>query len=144
MSKAAYSLEELDITVQRVNWGKAVDKYKISHMGSSVTKESFATVFNTARTGAVKMATIVNSFARAGIYPINRSAVANSGPATLYSESTTTDSSSASCTHYDFSTSRPKSGSTSGASSSLEAIENILNPSTLHKFHEWYTEGYDV
>ena len=27
----------------KTSWGKAVDKYKISHMGSSVTKESFAT-----------------------------------------------------------------------------------------------------
>ncbi len=83
--------------------------------------------------GAVKMATIVNSFARAGIYPINRSAVANSGPATLYSGSTT-DSSSASSTHC---ASKPKSGSTSGASSSLEAIELqilftiLLKPSQL-------------
>ena len=113
-------------------------------MGSSVTKQSFAAVFNTAWTGAVKMATIVNSFARAGIYPIDRSAVANSGPATLYSESTTTDSSSASSTSCDSSISKPKSGSTSGASSPLEAIENIMNPSTLQKFHERYTEGYNV
>ena len=44
----------------KTSWRKAVDKYKISHMGSSVTKESFAAVFNTAWTGAVKMATIVN------------------------------------------------------------------------------------
>ena len=79
----------------------------------------------------MKMATIVNSVARAGIYPINRSDVANSGPATLYSESTTTDSSSASSTYCDFSTCKLKSGSTSGASSSLEALENILNPSRL-------------
>ena len=128
----------------KTSWGKAVDKYKISHMGSSVTKESFAAVFNTAWTGAVKMATIVNSFARAGIYPIDRSAVANSGPATLYSESTTTDSSSASSTSCDSSISKPKSGSTSGASSPLEAIENIMNPSTLRKFHKRYTEGYNV
>ena len=113
-------------------------------MGSSVTKESFAAVFNTAWTGSVKMATIVNSFARAGIYPIDRSAVANSGPATLYSESTTTDSSSASSTSCGSSVSKPKSGSTSGASSSLEAIENVMNPSTLQKFNEWYAEGYDV
>ena len=126
------------------SWGKAVDKYKISHMGSSVTKESFAAVFNTAWTGSVKMATIVNSFARAGIYPIDRSAVANSGPATLYSESTMTDSSSVSSTSCGSSVSKPKSGSTSGASSSLEAIENIMNPSTLQKFSEWYAEGYDV
>ena len=66
------------------SWAKAVDKYKISHMGSSVTKESFALVFCTVWTGVVKMATIVNSFARSGIYPIDRSAVGNPGPATLY------------------------------------------------------------
>ena len=40
-------------------------------MGSSVTKESFAAEFNTVWTGAVKMATIVNSYAHAGIYPID-------------------------------------------------------------------------
>ena len=128
----------------KTRWGKAVDKYKISHMSSSVTKESFAAVFNTAWTGSVKMATIVNLFAHAGIYPIDRSAVADSGPATLYSESTTTDSSSGSSTSCGSSVSKPKSGSTSGASSSLEAIENIMNPSTLQKFNEWYAEGYDV
>lgn len=126
----------------KTSWGKAVDKYKISHMGSSVTKESFAAVFNTAWTGSVKMATIVNSFARAGIYPIDRSAVANSGPATLYSESTTTDSSSASSTSCGSSVSKPKSGSTSGASSSLEAIENVMNPSTLQKFNDQGDELY--
>ena len=92
----------------------------------------------------MKMATIVNSFARAGIYPIDRSAVANSGHATLYSESMTTDSSSASSTSCGSSVSKSKSGSTSGASSSLEAIENVMNPSTLQKFNEWYAEGYDV
>ena len=115
----------------KTSWGKAIDKYKISHMGSSVTKESFAAVFNTVWTGAVKMATVVNSFDRAGIYPTDRSVVANSGPATLYSESMTTDSSSASSTSCDSSISKLKSGSTSGASSSLEAIENIMNPSTF-------------
>ena len=41
----------------KTSWGKAVDKYKISHMGSTITKESFAAVFNTVWTGAVKMAT---------------------------------------------------------------------------------------
>ena len=128
----------------KTSWGKAVNKYKISHMGSSATKESFAAVFNTAWTGSVKMATIVDSFARAGIYPIDLSHVANSGPATLYSESTTTDSSSASSTSCGSSVSKPKSGSTSGASSSLEAIENVMNPSTLQKFNERYAEGYDV
>ena len=85
----------------KTSWEKAVDKNKISHMGSSVPKESFTAVFNTMWTGAVKMVTIVNSYARTGIYPIHRSAVANSGPATLYSESTTTDSSSASSTSCD-------------------------------------------
>ena len=115
----------------KTSWEKAVDKYKISHMGSSVPKESFTAVFNTMWTGAVKMATIVNSYARTGIYPIDRSAVANSGPAMLYSESTTTDSSSASSTYCDSSISKLKSGSTSGALSSLEATENIMNHSTL-------------
>ena len=41
----------------KTSWGKAVNKYKISHMGSTITKESFAAVFNTVWTGAVKMAT---------------------------------------------------------------------------------------
>ena len=41
------------------SWVKAVDKYKIAHMGFSVTKETFASVFNTTWTGAVKMSTIV-------------------------------------------------------------------------------------
>ena len=92
----------------------------------------------------MKMPTIINSFARAGIYPVDRSAVANSGPATVYSESTMTGSSSASSTSCDSSISKLKSGSTSGASSPLEAIENIMDPSTLRKFHERYTEGYNV
>ena len=48
-----------------------VYKFKIVHMGLSVTKETFAGVFNAAWTGAVKMFTIVNLFARAGIYPID-------------------------------------------------------------------------
>ena len=65
-------------------WTKAVDKFKIAYMGSSVTKEKLAGVFNTAWTGAVKMFTIVNSFARAGIYPKDRNAFEKSGPAALY------------------------------------------------------------
>lgn len=125
------------------SWAKAVDKHKIAHMGSSVTKESFAAVFNTAWTGAVKMSTIVNSYARAGIFPVNRNAVGNSGPAALYSESSTstTDSSS-----YESSSSKTstKSSSTSQASSSLDLLETMMSPSVIAKFNERFNEGYNV
>ena len=59
-------------------------------MGSSVTKESFACIFNVAWMNTVRMLTIVNSFARAGIYPLNVNMVKKGGtlkPAILYHES---------------------------------------------------------
>ena len=125
------------------SWAKAVDKFKIAHMGSSVTKETFAGVFNTAWTGAVKMSTLVNSFARAGIYPINRNAVGKSGPAALYSESSTSTTDSSSASSYESSSSKTVS-STSGASSSLEVVESMMNTSTITKFNQRFDEGYDV
>ena len=51
------------------NWKKAVDSFKVAHLGSSVTKETFARVFNTAWT--VKMSRIINSFARSVIYSLD-------------------------------------------------------------------------
>ena len=125
------------------SWTKAVDKFKIAHMGSSVTKETFAGVFNTAWTGAVKMSTIVNSFARAGIYPIDRNAVGKSGPAALYSESSTSTTDSSPASSYESSSSKTVS-STSGASSSLEVVESMMNTSTITKFNRRFDEGYDV
>lgn len=131
----------------KTNWKKACDKFKISNMGSSVTKETFSSVFNTAWTSTVKMSTIVNSFARAGIYPINRNAIGKGGtidPALLYSESTT-DSSSLSSGSVEPGTSTSTSVTLkSGVSSSLDAIESLMEPATITKFQERFTEGYDV
>ena len=143
LAHSSHITQPLDVSffgALKNSWAKAVDKYKISHMGSSVTKESFALVFCTVWTGVVKMATIVNSFARSGIYPIDRSAVGNPGPATLYSESTT-DSSSASPTSCGLVASE---SSTIEALSLLVAIENVMDPSTVKRFHRHYNEGCEV
>ena len=130
----------------KLNWKKACDKYKVANMGSSVTKQTFASVFNAAWTSTVKMSTIVNSFAKAGIYPINRSAVGKGGtldPGVLYSESTTDSSSLSSCS-YDSATSGTSGTLKMSVSSSLEAIESRMDPSTVTKFNERFSEGYDV
>ena len=125
------------------SWTQVVDQIKIAHMGSTVAKETFAEVFNTAWTGAVKMSTIVNSFERAAMYPIDRNAVGKSGPAALYSESSTSTTNSSSASSYESSSSKTVS-STSGASYSLEVVESMMNTSTITKFNQRFDEGYDV
>ena len=57
------------------NWKKAMDNFQVTHLGLSIANRTFAQVFKTAWTNSVKMSTIVNSFAKAGMYPVNRNAV---------------------------------------------------------------------
>lgn len=66
------------------------------------------------------MSTIVNSYAKAGMYPVDQSAIGKSpGPVLLYSESTT-DSSSATLASCESSTSSKVKSCNGGASPSLE------------------------
>ena len=79
------------------------------------------------------MSTIVNSFAKAGIYPVNRNAIGNGtlGPAKLYESSS--------------SESEMSSGkSSSDTSLPLKAMEAVMDPATVKKYNQRYTEGYDV
>ena len=100
-------------------------------MGLSVTINTFAQVFKAAWTNTVKTSTIVNSFAKAGIYPVNRNAIGNGtlGPAKLYESSS--------------SESEMSSGkSSSDTSLPLKAMEAVMDPAT--EYNQRYTEGYDV
>ena len=52
-----------------------MDNFQVTHLGLSIANRTFAQVFKTAWTNSVKISTIVNSFAKAGMYPVNRNAV---------------------------------------------------------------------
>ena len=117
----------------KCNWRKAVNNFQVTHLGLSVTNKTFAQVFKAAWTNTVKMSTIVNSFAKAGIYPVNRNAIGNGtlGPAKLYESSS--------------SESEMSSGkSSSDTSLPLKAMEAVMDPATVKKYNQRYTEGYDV
>ena len=115
------------------NWKKAVNNFQVTHLGLSVTNRNFAQVFKVAWTNTVKMSTIVNSFAKAGIYPLNRNAIGSEilGPAKLYESSS--------------SESEMSSGkSSSDTSLPLKAMEAVMDPKTVKKYNQRYLEGYDV
>lgn len=127
------------------NWKKAVDDFKIAHLGSSVTKETFARVFSVAWRNTVKMSTIVNSFERAGIYPLNAEMAKKGGtlnPARLYQESS--DSSSVSTGASDSDASDTYNCETHTASLSLKAVEAVMDPTLIRRYNCRYAEGYDI
>ena len=108
----------------KCNWRKTIDSYKIANLGCSVTKETFAHVFNTAWTNTVKMSTIVKSFARAGIYPDNGDMVKKGGtldPAKLYCESS--DSSLVPTGTSESDTSEKSGSGAQAAASSLKQLK---------------------
>lgn len=91
------------------------------------------------------MSTIVKSFARAGIYPVNGDMVKKGGtldPAKLYCESS--DSSLVPTGTSESDTSEKLGSGTQAAASSLKTIEGIMGSATVSKYNERYTEGYDV
>ena len=121
----------------KYNWRKAIDSYKVATLGCSVTKETFARVFNTAWTNTVKMSTIVKSFARAGIYPDNGDMVKKGGtldPAKLYCESS--DSSLLPTGTSESDTSEKSGSGAQAAASSLKTIEGIMGSATVSKYNE--------
>ena len=111
------------------NWRKAADSFKIAHFGLSVTNRTFVQVFKIVRTNSCKMSTIVSSFAKAGIYPVNRDAIGKGGtlgPVKLYENSSTLESDLSSIDAYL----PPK------------VMEAVMDPSTVQKYNQQYNKGY--
>lgn len=61
----------------KTNWNKQVTKYVCATSGGQVDKFTFARVFREAWDETIKPATLINSFKRAGICPLNRGAISN-------------------------------------------------------------------
>ena len=92
------------------------------------------------------MSTIVNAFARAGIYPVKGDMIKKGGtlhPAKLHHESS--DSSQAPMGTYMYVWIRHiRKVRLCHTSCILKAIEAIVEPATVKKYNEQYSEGYDV
>lgn len=89
-------------------------------------KQTFAGVFKEAWNNTVKLATVINAFCNAGIWPVDPSAICLSKltPSTVYA------------TVY--------MSSEGGSSSAIEDIEQSFSAETKKKFEERYQEGYDI
>ena len=61
----------------KANWSKYVSKYMCEKSGESVNKYTFASVFKEAWVESLKPATLINSFKRSGICPLNRDAISD-------------------------------------------------------------------
>ena len=89
----SHILQPLDVgfcSSLKKSWQKAVSEYHLKNIGAAVTKDTFANVFKDAWTNTVKMQTIIHSFEKAGICPLNKEKVLNSdrlGPSKLYKDS---------------------------------------------------------
>ena len=136
------------------SWQKAVSEYQLKNIGAAVTKDTFASVFKDAWTSIVKMQTIIHSFEKAGICPLNKEKVFNGdrlGPSKLYKDSIspTSDISSAPTTtsKSDLSPEQPllqRARPTTHTPQSLQAMEALMEPETVKKYERRFEEGYDV
>ena len=67
-----------------------MSEYQLKNIGAAVNKDTFASVFKDAWTSTVKMQTIIHSFEKAGICPLNKEKVLNGdrlGSSKLYKDS---------------------------------------------------------
>ena len=112
----------------KVNWAHAVDDFRYSHFGASVTKHVFAQIFRKAWNDTVKVRTIVNGFAAAGVYPVDKrkASTDKTAPSTI------------------FASSEEKSAPSNASQLALKALEEELDEGTLEKFQERFEEEYDV
>ena len=93
------------------------------------------------------MSTIVNAFPRAGIYPVNGNMVKKGGtrdPAKLHCESSDSSQVHVPTGTSESDTSERSDSATQAVSSLLKAIEAIMEPATVKKHNDRYSEGYNV
>ena len=107
------------------NWKIAVAKYRQDHIGDSLSKKQFASVFKEAWIDTIKPRTIINAFVATGIYPIDKSKIKSikTAPSKVYS--------------YE------EESAINPSFIALNALEAQMDTATLKKL-ERFLENYDV
>ena len=115
----------------KLNWAHAVDTFRVTHIGQTVTKQVFARIFK--QVDSVKVRSIVNAFAGSGVYPVDKSKAKSTkiAPSKIFMNK-------------EDGTHGKESMTSSSARLALRVLEKQMDERTIKKYEERFDEKYDV